>query len=65
MATVVNHDHTAWFYIVNEVAHMAFLTVGCRSVQHGISVTSHSKLWIASFDLITLTRHARTVERVA
>jgi hypothetical protein len=65
MAPVVNHNHTAWFYIVNKVAYMAFLAMGCRAVQHGVSVASHSKLWITSLDLITLARHARSVERVA
>jgi hypothetical protein len=58
MATVINDDDAAWFNIIDEVAHMALLTVGCRSIQHGVSMASHSKLGVASLDLITLASHA-------
>jgi hypothetical protein len=65
MATVVNHNDAAGFNIIDEVAHMALLTVSSRSVKHGISVARHSKLRIARFNLITLPSNPRTVERIA
>jgi hypothetical protein len=58
MATVINDDDAAWLNIIDEVAHMALLTVGSRSIQNGISVASHSKLGVTSFDLITLASYA-------
>jgi hypothetical protein len=61
MATVVDHDHAARFHIVNEVAHMALFTMGCRSIEHGVRMASHSKLGVAGLDLVTLTRNARAI----